>query len=177
MQYSISAFNVTRNPAVDLYAIIVLVTTLTVYKGSVSGVYRKWPLDFLETTLQLNLILFVASTLYVMHAGGNQTVLANVSLSIFFLTFITILGYHVILLICSDKLSRLNEKLNFRMQRAISIEYHNQLVDNNSRDSDSIQLYGDADMQSNSNTNYFEMSSKIIKPHTSAITHLEVEIS
>ena len=171
VQYSISAFNVTGNPAVNLYAIIVLVTTLTVYKGSVSGVYRKWPLDVLETTLHLNLILFAASTLYVMHAGGNQIVLANVSLSIFFLTFITILGYHVILLICSDKLSRLNKKLNFKKQRAISIEYHNQLVDDDSRDSDSIQLYGDAD------ANYYEMSSKIIKPHTSAITHSEVGIS
>ena len=169
MQYSITAFNVTGNPAVNLYAIIVLVTTLTVYKGSVSGVYRKWPLDVVETTVHLNLTLFAASTLYVMHAGGNQTVLTNVSLSIFFLTLITILGYHI--LICSDKLSCLSEKLNFRKQRAISIEYHNQLVDNDSHDSNSIQLHGDAD------ANYYEMSSKIIKPHTSAVTHSEIGIS
>ena len=121
VQYFISAFNIIGNPAVNLFAVIILVTALTIYKGMVAGVYRSWPLDILESTIHFNLILFVSSTMYIMEAGGNQTVLANISLGIVFVTFIFIVGYHILVLLFRDMTTALFKRLSRNGQRAVSV--------------------------------------------------------
>ena len=143
MQYFISAFNVTGDPTVNVFAIIVLVTTLTVYKSSVLGVYRNWSLDILETTIHFNLILFAASTMYIMYAGGNQIILANISLSIVFITLVFIIGYHVLALFSNNIIESLVERLNWRRQRSMSIDFSEKLIDDGYMycDADSHQLY------------------------------------
>ena len=92
----IAAVNVTGNPLVNLFAVIILTTFLAIYKGVLSGVYRKWPVDVLESTIYLNLILFASSTMYILELRGNQATLANISLTMYFITVIVILGYHTV---------------------------------------------------------------------------------
>ena len=105
----------------NLFAVIILVTALTIYKGMVAGVYRSWPLDILESTIHFNLILFASSTMYIMEAGGNQAVLANISLGIVFVTFIFIVGYHILALLFRDMTMALFKRLSRNGQRAVSV--------------------------------------------------------
>ena len=114
VQYSISAFNVNGNPAANLYAIILLVTAVNIYRGVVQGVYNKPIHDCLESILHFNLIVFAVSTMYVLDTKGNQTLLMNISLSILFVMFVVIAGYHIMSLIFSKKLKMLSDRLHWR---------------------------------------------------------------
>lgn len=114
VQYSISAFNVNGNPAANLYAIIVLVTAINIYRGVVKGVYNKPVHDCLESILHFNLIIFAISTMYVLDTKGNQTLLMNISLSVLFIMFVVIAGYHIMTLIFSKKLKMLSDRLYWR---------------------------------------------------------------
>ena len=119
VQYFISAFNITGNPAVNLFTVVILITALSGYKGVVLGVYKSWPLDALESTIHFNLILFASSTMYTTEIGGNQGILANISLSIVFVTFIIIVGYHILALLFHDKTTSLVERFSKR-QRTVN---------------------------------------------------------
>ena len=120
VQYFIFAFNTTGNPAVNLFGVIILVTALTVYKGVLMGVYKSWSLDILESIIHFNLILFASSTMYIMEGGGNQTILANISLAIVFITFILIIGYHILALLFRDKTTTFINILNRNGQKRVS---------------------------------------------------------
>ena len=164
VQYFISAFNVTRNPDINLFAMIVLVTTLTVYKSAVSGVYKKWPLDCLEVTIQFNLILFASATKYIMDTGGKQAMLANISLSIVFITFILIIGYHILALIFRGNLVKMLNWMKLRSDRS------DILISDDLRDAESLQLFeqdqfGDSVQ---SKTNYVGVTNE---PPVSTITY------
>ena len=124
VQYFISASNTSGNPAVNLFAVVILTTGLLVYKGIIAGVYKQWLMDVLESTIHFNLILFSSSTLYIMEGGGNQIVLANISLAVIFITFIIIVGYHVLVLLFQDKapsfLERFSRSWNGRRRDSVS---------------------------------------------------------
>ena len=135
IQYFISGFTVTGNPAISLFSIIILVTSLTVYKSSVFGVYKKWPLDCLETTIHFNLILFASATMYVMNTSGNQAALANTSLSVVFITFIFVIGYHLLILILGDKYKQM-----FSWAKSKSDDSSG-LIGNGYREAESLQLF------------------------------------
>ena len=70
-----------------------------------AGVYRSWP----------------SSTIYITEVGGNQTVLANISVGIVFVTFIFIVRYHVIALLFRDKTTVLFKRLSRNGQRTASV--------------------------------------------------------
>ena len=176
VQYFVTALNTQGDPLINLFAIIILVTTINVYKGSVSGVYRKWPLDILETSIHFNLILFSAATMYITYTGGNQPLLTNVSLSSYFITFSIIVVYHALFTIFGKKWNR---KFNFRIK---SQQYHhNDKSLEMFRDAESLQLFDSdnhgLDENFTENANYHEILDKVIKPHTSAITYSELEIT
>ena len=178
IQYSVTALNTRGDPMINLFAIIVLIATLIVYKGSVSGVYKKWPLDILETSIHFNLILFSAATMYATYTSGNQALLADISLSIYFITFLIVIIYHVLLSIFCKKLY---EKFNLR--RSLGRHYYRHfdtsLNFNMFRDADSLQLF-DSDNQGTDGiskdctANYNKMSDKTATP--SNVTHSEIEI-
>ena len=171
VQYSVSALNIKGDPIINLLAIIILVTTTNLYKGSVSGVYRKWPLDILETSIHFNLILLSAATMYVTYNDGNQALLVKISLSIYFITCIIIIGYRVLLSIFGNKLKKL-----LSLKRKSELTYISQ---DKFRDTDTLQLFDSSDqgLDGNSNAKYHKISNKIIKPHTSAVTYSEIELS
>ena len=120
VQYFISASNTTGNPAVNLFAVVILTTALLVYRGIIAGAYKHWPLDVLESAVHFNLILFSSSTMYIIEASGNQIVLANISLSIIFITFIIIVGYHMLVLLFRDKLAAFLKMLSSNGQKRVS---------------------------------------------------------
>ncbi len=121
VQYFISASNTIGNPAVNLFAVVILTTALLVYKGIIAGVYKHWPLDVLESTIHFNLILFSSSTMYIMEGNGNQVVLANISLAVVFITFIIIVTYHILVLLFRDKVRAFLERFNSKGQREVSV--------------------------------------------------------
>ena len=87
----------------------------------IAGVYKCWPLDILESMIHFNLILFASSTMYITETGGKQAILANVSLSIIFITFILIIGYQVLALLFPEKATAFINRLNRNGQRTVSI--------------------------------------------------------
>lgn len=135
VQYFVSGFTLTGNPAKSLFSIVILVTTLTVYKSSVFGVYKKWPLDYLETSIHFNLILLASATLYVMNTNGNQAALANVSLSIVFITFILVIGYHLVILVPGDHLRKMLSWINSKNDQS------DMLINNDYREAESLELF------------------------------------
>ena len=137
VQYFISGFTITGNPTVSLFAIIVLVPMLTVLKSLMSGVYKQWPLDCLETTIQFNLILFASATIYVNNCNGNQAVLANLSLSIIFITFIFIITYHIFITVIGKNSNKLFNWMKVRYGRSNDID---ELL-HEYREADSLQLF------------------------------------
>ena len=58
------------------------------------GIYKKWPLDILESSFFLNLGILCILTSYVNHSHGNQTAVTYTSVGIAFVTFLSILFYH-----------------------------------------------------------------------------------
>ena len=62
------------------------------------GVYRKWPLDIIDSSCILNLGLLTVVTSYILHDSKSQKAQAavvNVSVGIVFVSFIAVLVYHV----------------------------------------------------------------------------------
>ena len=62
------------------------------------GVYRKWPLDIIESSCLLNLGLLSLVTNYIVKDSSNQniqTAVVNVSVATVFVSFIVVLGYQV----------------------------------------------------------------------------------
>ena len=135
VQYFVSGFTLTGNPAKSLFSIVLLVTSLAVYKSSVFGVYKKWPLDCLETTMHFNLILLASATLYVLNTNGNQAALANVSLSIFFITFILVIGYHLMIIIPGNYLRKMLSWIKLKNDQS------DVLISNDYREAESLQLF------------------------------------
>ena len=89
------AFNALGDPAVNLLATALTGLLLGIVLQGLGGVYKKWPLNFLESLSFFNLSVLSQATLYVSKAGGNQTALVCISVGIAFLTFVTILLYHM----------------------------------------------------------------------------------
>ena len=60
------------------------------------GVYRKWPLDMIESMSVLNLGLLSVITNYILNHGNSQsaqTIIVNISAGLIFVTFIIVTGY------------------------------------------------------------------------------------
>ena len=93
--FLVFAFNALGDPAVNLLATTLTGFLLAIVLQGLHGVYKKWPLNILESLSFLNLGILSLATLYVRNAGGNQTGLICISVGIAFLTFVAILFYHM----------------------------------------------------------------------------------
>jgi hypothetical protein len=95
--YTVSAVNVSGEPSVNLIAVIVVITCLFVLKFNI---YKKWPIDVLETGLYVNLILLSAGKFYILYNDselGNHTALAYVSVSVTIAMLACVIFYHIIM--------------------------------------------------------------------------------
>ena len=93
--FLVFTFNALGDPSVNLLATSLTGLLLAVVLQGLGGVYKKWPLNILESLSFLNLSVLSQATLYVRNAGGNQTAVVCISAGIAFLTFVAILFYHM----------------------------------------------------------------------------------
>ena len=86
--FVVFAFNVLGNASLNLLLTASSMLGITFLARLTNGIYEAWILDLLEASYFLNLGVLAAGTYHVDQAGGNQTVLAYVSVGIAFATFI-----------------------------------------------------------------------------------------
>ena len=111
--YLVSALNVTGDPSVIILSIICVVGSLLLLKEFISikiykewlldaskssilfniKIYKDWMLNALETSILFNILIFAAATLYIRETH-SQSILAYISVSIVFATFLGVLAYH-----------------------------------------------------------------------------------
>ena len=129
--YLASALNVSGAPAVNLLVTGVVVFSLFILKAALCGpIYRKLPLEFLETTCYVNILSF--ASFYTLETKKHQTVVAYMSGTLTITLLLVVLVYHTFTEICS-KTSCL--KLKLRKQG---------IQDNNSEDGISLLNYQQA---------------------------------
>ena len=120
-------FNTHGHPRVNLLLIISACAHLLLLNvWFVRGVYKKWPLDVLESSSFLNLGILSAATAYVEKNGGNQMAVTYTSVGVAMITFIGVLIYHIYKLITSTQVWRvlsawLLQKLQPTPERAVDL--------------------------------------------------------
>ena len=95
--YLVPAVNVSNNPTIALTAISFAVCCFfTLKQFSGSRLYRKWPIDVLETFLYLNILSFATFTWYSLdNPGSNKEAAAYTSVILTFIILLLIIIYHV----------------------------------------------------------------------------------
>ena len=90
------AFNALGDASINLLAITSASLGLLVVTRLTGSIYKKWYIEALESSFILNLGILAVATYHVRLAGGNQSVVAHISVGFAFITFFRILFYHVI---------------------------------------------------------------------------------
>ena len=94
--YLVATTNVSNNPTVALTAItftVCCIFALRLFFGS--RLYRKWPVDVLETFFHMNILSFTIFTWYCLDKSCNQRAAAWISVVITFIALLFIILYHV----------------------------------------------------------------------------------
>ena len=92
--FLIFAFNFTDEPGLNLMSCTLASLLIVVLMSNLRGIYKKWPLDVLESSFHLNLGMLSVATLYTRLTDGNQGAVVYTSTGIVFATFTAILLYH-----------------------------------------------------------------------------------
>lgn len=91
-----TATNVSGNPRNNLLIICVLIVFVMMLKSYLGGsIYKSKLLDYLETALYFNLLLFTMASFYSLDDTKSQWISANISVSVAFVIFIVIMVYHI----------------------------------------------------------------------------------
>ena len=95
--YLVAAVNISNNPYVALTAITFTMCCIVLLKGFFgSRVYRKWPLDILETFFYLHILFIAILTWYSLtNTEINQKAVSYTSVIIAFIVLLLIILYHV----------------------------------------------------------------------------------
>ena len=97
--YLVAALNTSNSPTITLTAIIFIICCiigLRLLFTNGSNLYRKWPLDVLETFFYLNILFLATFTWYSLdNPKSNKEAAAYISVTITFPVLLVILLYHV----------------------------------------------------------------------------------
>ena len=93
--FLIFAFNFTDEPGLNLMSCTSASLLILVLTTNFKDIYKKWPLDILESSFHLNVGIVSVATLYTLLTNGNQVVVIYTSTAIAIATFTAILLYHV----------------------------------------------------------------------------------
>ena len=93
--FLVFAFNYVDEPSLNLMAIVIASLFVLMFAWSLGGVYKKWPLDILESSFVLNFGVFAAATLYIKFQQRNQAAVFYISTGVAFTTFTGIVIYHL----------------------------------------------------------------------------------
>jgi predicted outer membrane repeat protein len=124
--YLASALNISRAPSVDLLVtgiVMIVVFTLKAHVGIHSCIYKKLPLDILETVCYMNILFFSVASLYVLDVKGDQEVLAYISGTITLVLLLAVLLYHTSYELCSVSklLIKLKQRYNSHTTTTLSL--------------------------------------------------------
>ena len=95
--YLVSAVNASNDPTVALTAISFTLCCIVILRNFIgSRMYRKWPVDVLETFFYLNILSFAIFTWHSLgKPNSNQEAAAYTSVIIIFIVLLLIILYHV----------------------------------------------------------------------------------
>ena len=93
--YIVFALNVNGDPQVNLVAIILIVGGLLLTKGFLVKVYKKWPIDVMESIMYFNVLGFAALASYFNEAPEKQAAIAYTSVTITLLLLLMVIAFHV----------------------------------------------------------------------------------
>ena len=94
--YLVATVNVSNDPTIALTAIFFTICCILALKGFIgSTIYRKWPVDILETFFYLNTLLFTTFTWYCLGECRNNKAAAYTSVTITLIVLLLIILYHV----------------------------------------------------------------------------------
>ena len=93
--YIVFALNVNGDPDVNLVAIILTIGGLLLIKGFLIKVYKKWPIDVIESIMYFNILGFAALTSYFNEAPEKQAAIAYTSVTITLLLLLMVIAFHV----------------------------------------------------------------------------------
>ena len=93
--YIVFALNVNGDSRVNLVAIILTVGGLLLTKGFLVKVYKKWPIDVMESIMYFNILGFAALTWYYIGTPKRQTAVAYTSVTITLLFLLMVISFHV----------------------------------------------------------------------------------
>ena len=116
--YLVSALNLSNNPRINLLAIGLTISCLFVLKAVLLvKVYRKWPIELVEFSFHLNLLMLTFSSFYSLGDNERQLVIAYTSISISLALFLGIILYHIISTMCN--MTWVNSLKNKAIQRKV----------------------------------------------------------
>ena len=93
--YFIAAVNVTNDPQVTLVAVFCTVGLVLTLKGFIGRLYRKWPVDVLETFFYFNLLLLSFFAGYYIDQKESYKPVAYISIVTTFMLLIFIIVFHM----------------------------------------------------------------------------------
>ena len=104
--YVVNVLNVNRDPNIQLCVTIFALGGLFLLKGLYTkSIYRKWPIDLIESVTYFNMISLAAFTSYTYNVpNGNQVAVAAISTTITLVLLIIVIIYHVYTYTCVGKL-------------------------------------------------------------------------
>ena len=97
--YVASAINISGDPNVNLLIIGLIISSVLFLKeitGINCQIYKKWPLEILEVSIHINIIVLCVSTIFtnVIENEKAKEAITNTSVTIVFLQFLGIISYH-----------------------------------------------------------------------------------
>ena len=93
--YLISAVNISNDPRVTLMSITFTLGFLLLLKGFIGRLYRKWPLDILETFFYFNLLSLSLLAWYFIDRKDHYRPVAYSSITVTFILLVGIVIYHL----------------------------------------------------------------------------------
>ena len=123
-----SALNISRSPGIDLLVTGIMMITVLLLKAHVgmrSCVYRKIPIDILETTCYVNILLFSVAGLFTLQAKGDQSIAAYISGTITLILLLVVIFYHILSELCpvSSVWNKLKQRLKKRSGEISLLDY------------------------------------------------------
>ena len=95
VQYLITAANVSNVPQITLISILFTVGFVLSLKACIGRLYRKWPIDILETMFYFNLLALSFFAWYYINREEEYKPIAYISILISFILLIAIILYHM----------------------------------------------------------------------------------
>ena len=131
--YLASALNVTGAPAVNLLVTGVVVFTLFILMVAFHGpIYRKLPIEFLEITCYINIIVLSFATFYTLEVKSGQFIVGYISVTATISLFLVVITYHIFTEMCSKTTlwkTLMKKRVNSNCETEDRILYYQQVED------------------------------------------------